>query len=68
MCCKNAESALIHSVAALQIVVVGNDVVLQCRDEGDDRVDVYWTRDVETASLPVHAVQDRGRLLIANIG
>lgn len=30
-----------------QVVIVGNDVVVQCRDEGDERAEVYWTRDDE---------------------
>ena len=61
-----------------QKVYEGGDVVIQCRDEGDLRVDVYWEKAVnkriakdysasKSFTLPPGAVDYNGRLEISRI-
>ena len=50
----------------VQTVFSGHDVVLQCRDEGDERAEVVWSRD-DGVPLPARASQIRGRLDISGI-
>ena len=47
-----------------QRVLEGGDIVVQCRDEGDLRSDVYWVRS-SGRKLPKNAVDHRGRLEIS---
>ena len=49
---------------AWQTVEVGQDVVVQCRDEGDLRTRVGWARagPGQGGQLPVNSGQERGRL------
>ena len=47
-----------------QRVVPGQDVVVQCRDEGDLRTRVVWTRP---GQLPVNSGQERGRLEVYGV-
>lgn len=56
----------VHVYPARQEVLAGHDVVLQCRDEGDARAEVHWTRHKGT-SLPERAIQTMGRLDIPEI-
>ena len=46
---------------ATQSVEVGQDAVVQCRDEGDLRTEVIWHR-ADLSPLPASSLQDRGRL------
>ena len=49
-----------------QTVLRGQDVVIQCRDEGSQRRDVFWQRE-EGRQLPYHSTQEKGRLEIHGI-
>ncbi len=53
-------------VLVVQTVLSGHDVVLQCRDEGDERAEVFWSRD-DGVPIPARAIQIRGRLDISGI-
>ena len=48
--------------SAQQTVLEGQDVVVQCRDEGDLRTRVIWHRGPRGGQLPVNSGQERGRL------
>ena len=48
-----------------QVVYRGGDIVIQCRDEGDVRADVYWAR-LDGNTLPQgRSFDNRGRLEIS---
>ena len=49
-----------------QTLLVGYDAVLQCRDEGQLRREVFWQRG-GGRQLPSHATQQRGRLEILGV-
>ena len=49
-----------------QTLLVGYDAVLQCRDEGQLRREVFWQRE-GGRNLPSHATQERGRLEILGV-
>ena len=49
-----------------QTLLVGYDAVLQCRDEGILRRDVFWQRE-GGRQLPAHSSQERGRLEILGV-
>ena len=49
-----------------QTLLVGYDAVLQCRDEGRLRRDVFWQRG-GGRELPAHSSQERGRLEILGV-
>ena len=50
-----------------QWVFEGNDVVIQCRDEGDLRAPVVWKKADGGRHLPRSARQDQGRLVLKGI-
>ena len=49
-----------------QTLLVGYDAVLQCRDEGRLRKEVFWQRE-GGRQLPPHSSQERGRLEILGV-
>eukprot|EP00092_Neocalanus_flemingeri_P029036 GFUD01031522.1.p1 GENE.GFUD01031522.1~~GFUD01031522.1.p1 ORF type:complete len:2660 (+),score=730.01 GFUD01031522.1:322-8301(+) len=49
-----------------QTLLEGYDAVLQCRDEGRLRRDVFWQRE-GGKHLPAHSAQERGRLEILGV-
>jgi len=57
----------VRAYPGTQTVLEGHDVVIQCRDEGRMRRDVYWTREGGRA-LPKTATMEDGRLEISLVG
>ena len=53
---------LVKVYPAHQTVMEGQDVVVQCRDEGELRTPVTWHRGHRGQQLPVNSSQERGRL------
>jgi len=57
----------VRAYPGTQTVLAGHDVVIQCRDEGRMRREVYWSRE-GGMPLPQTATMEDGRLEISGVG
>merc|ERR1712203_880572 len=57
----------VRAYPGTQTVLAGHDVVIQCRDEGRMRREVYWSRE-GGLPLPQTASMEDGRLEISGVG
>ena len=59
-------SVRVQTYPRRQTVLRGQDVVIQCRDEGSQRRHVFWQREGRR-QLPNHSTQENGRLEIHGV-
>ena len=59
-------SVSVQTYPRRQTVLRGQDVVIQCRDEGSQRRHVFWQREGRR-QLPNHSTQENGRLEIHGV-